>query len=353
MFYGRKPSLVKSLTPFTSLYISLTAICIKIALQITIVKANYTAFDVFLSELAERLLSNTSNSTTLTSSKSQSSVLSPFFTVPIISKDAIASSQKRIYRHPITSDFSKKWNLPIYYQLRFGENSARLSSAISQVQRSGWQANVFSGSDSTAKTITDTHGFEVSLFIELYDIIAGLWKADVLVRPLTHRFLRGALQMIGRIVHFVKEGIEGKIKFGEKDQDPSETDDDEKVKSSFKKETNDGAYLWADRIGDVATVAWELTVLEAFMIHDYPTMIQDAIIPPQICNLNNICNTQEELDELKSLVPEMLIEAAQDIGPLIEYLWDEIIVNILIKSCSGPLTAVKGVAATYRMTNRP
>lgn len=59
------------------------------------------------------------------------------------------------------------------------------------------------------------------------------------------------------------------------------------------------------------------------------------------------------MDELRKLVSETLIEASQEIEPLIEESWNEIIVNILIKSCCGPLSAVKGVAATYRMTNRP
>jgi hypothetical protein len=33
--------------------------------------------------------------------------------------------------------------------------------------------------------------------------------------------------------------------------------------------------------------------------------------------------------------------------------WNDVIVNNLTEKCSGPLAAVKGVAATYRMTNRP
>lgn len=291
---------------------------------------------MFLSELASRLLTETTESPP-SDSNPQSDILSAIISHPSVTQQTIEASQKRIYRHPITFEFSKKWNLPIYYQLRFGESCTRLNNAIVQVQKSGWQANVFTGDDSTAESIMNTHGFEVPLFIELYDIISGLWKSDVIIRPLANRFLRGALQLVNRTVDFVKEGLEGSIKFGSKAEG-----------------ANDGTlYSWGDKIGDVATVAWELTVLESCMNHDYLSMVLDTILPKNVDDMPNVLNTQEELDDLRNLVAEVFMDAAQEIGPLIEKSWNEVIVNILTKSCSSPLTAVKGVAATYRMTNRP
>jgi len=297
------------------------------------VQANYTALDLFLSELAKRLI--TKASLNISDDPHQEFMLNPFLSSPTISPESIESTQKRIYAHPITQDFSKKWNLPIYYQLRFGESCSRLNNAIEKVQREGWVSNVFTGSDETSENIMNTYGFEVPLFIELYDILLSLWKRDVIIRPLSHRFIRGALQLIGRTVGFVKDGLEGKIQFGS---------------SASKK---DPAYLWRERIGDVATVAWELTVLESCMNHDYTSTVIDTIIPETVSNISNICNNQDELDELRIIVPEVFQDASRAIGPLIEMLWNEVIVNILINSCSGPLSAVKGVAATYRMTNRP
>jgi hypothetical protein len=49
----------------------------------------------------------------------------------------------------------------------------------------------------------------------------------------------------------------------------------------------------------------------------------------------------------------VLEETSSQIQPIIERAWNGIIVDVFIKKCSGPLAAVKGVAATYRMTNRP
>merc|ERR1719469_16664 len=48
-----------------------------------------------------------------------------------------------------------------------------------------------------------------------------------------------------------------------------------------------------------------------------------------------------------------MMDASKEILPVVNEIWNEIIVNILTSKCTAPLSAVKGVAATYRMTNRP
>ena len=62
---------------------------------------------------------------------------------------------------------------------------------------------------------------------------------------------------------------------------------------------------------------------------------------------------KEERDELKSICLEVLMEGSGDVAPIVSSMWNEVIVDIVIAKCRGPLSAVKGVAATYRMTNRP
>jgi len=45
--------------------------------------------------------------------------------------------------------------------------------------------------------------------------LLGLWHPDVILRPLTNRFLRGAVQLVGRVVAFIDEGMDGKSMLGE------------------------------------------------------------------------------------------------------------------------------------------
>jgi len=318
-----------------------------------VLQANYSALDTFLSELASSLLRKSPHYEGLTQEEEEeekTSVetgnFSQFYYRPSIKIDAIERAQTRLYAHPTTVEFSKRWNLPIYYQLRFAEFCKRLDKAVEGVCREGWAADVFTGNDSDGKKISDTFGFELPFFFELYDILLSMWKPDVYLRPLTHRFLRGVMQLIGRVLAFVKDGVDGKVQFGGTDQseagsDPSETS------------VVTPAYFWNERVEDVAVVAWELTILETCLTHDYLDYIANTVCPIDKASRQSTHNSSLELEEIRSLASEVLVECSQEFSPLVSQSWDTLIVDRLTKQCCIPLTAVKGVAATYRMTNRP
>lgn len=330
----------------------------------SILQANYIALDTFLAEFAANLLtpSTSSNSEAKEESKFNESFnivtqeeddLKKLYHKPEMNLDMINLVQSRLYKHSMTSDFMKKWNLPIYYQLRFGEACKRLEKAIENVQAEGWQSDVFTGTDETAKSLRDTFGFEIPFFLEAYDTMSWLWNDDVFLKPLTHRFLRGAIQLLGRVVLFVEDGLNGKIKFAvqpvvEKDEnDQGELKQASSSDSMKKPMAVDISYFWHERIDDVAAVSWDLTILETCVNDAYATTIASKIIP-----------TEEiadgiQVDEVKQLVEGALTESSEGISPIIYNIWNDIIVNILTAKCSTPLAAVKGVAATYRMTNRP
>jgi hypothetical protein len=305
----------------------------------SILQANYVALDTFLSALAERLLNESDT-------QSNGNTESLYFR-PSTSMDTIRRAQDRIYAHSKTADFSKKWNLPIYYQLRFGDCCNRLNKAVEHTRRGGWIADVFTGSEELAESLKSKAGFELPLFLELYDILLGLWRPDVILRPLTHRFLRGAVQLVGRTVAFISDGLTGEIKFGvEKEESNGQVNgngaESNGTKMAYPTRT---PYCWGETEQDVAAVAWELAILETAMAHDYVTTVTEALA-------GGDC-TEAEREELRGLASEVLQEASNQIHPLVESAWNEVIVRILTGKCSGPLAAVKGVAATYRMTNRP
>jgi hypothetical protein len=275
---------------------------------------------------------------------------------PKISPSTIQRAQDRVYSHIKTAEFSKRWNLPIYYQLRFGDCCTRLNKAIDLTRRSGWTTEVFSGDAAVANTLKNSVGFELSFFLELYDTLLGLWRPDVILRPLTNRFLRGAVQLVGRSISFIQDGMEGKLQFGGGDTNDKESTAekngthqngglDSQSNGSSLPMPSRAAYSWGDSAPDVAAVAWELAILETSLSHDYVSTVCDAV---EGCGSADV-----ERGELEVLVKEVLNESSGQIHPLIEKAWNEIIVKILTDKCSGPLGAVKGVVATYRMTNRP
>ena len=301
----------------------------------SILQTNYVALDNFLSHLALRLLDEPNGLTTAEGGQTGSLYFSPKTT-----KESITRAQDRIYAHPKTSEFSKRWNLPIYYQLRFGECCSRLNKAIDDTTRDGWTAEVFTGNEDAATSLKADVGFELSFFLELYDILLGLWRQDVIVRPLANRFLRGSIQLLGRSISFIEDGLSGKIKFGiEEKLAENGARTDASVRSGRP------AYIWAESVVDVAAVAWELAVLESAFSHDYVSTVCESLTTDD--------ETASERTELRDLVTEVVKEAAGQMRSVVEMAWNQSIVQILTAKCSDPLAAVKGVAATYRMTNRP
>lgn len=317
-----------------------------------VLQANYSALDTFLSELASSLLQlpqDSSEDNDVNQEEEKTSIesgdFSQFYYRANTTADAIEHAQTRLYAHPTTAEFFKRWNLPIYYQLRFAEFCKRLDKAVEGVCKDGWTADVFTGEALEGKKISDAFGFELPFFFELYDILLSMWKPDIYLRPLTHRFLRGAMQLVGRVLAFVKEGADGNIQFGGVDR-TEDTDESETIVAT-------PAYFWNERVEDVAVVAWELTILETCLTHDYLDAVAETVCPNDKESRQSTHNSSSELEEIKSLASEVLMESSQEFSPLVSHAWNNLIVDRLTKQCCTPLTAVKGVAATYRMTNRP
>ena len=147
--------------------------------------------------------------------------------------------------------------------------------------------------------------------------------------------------MIGRSVAFIKDGMEGELKFGEK-LDQQEESKNTEGETQGAPLTSSKPYSWGESAPDVAAVAWELAILETSLSHDYVSTV---------CNVFGSDNTANS--EVQDLVSEVLKDASSQIHPLVDRAWNEIIVKLMIEKCSGVLGAVKGVVATYRMTNRP
>lgn len=316
-----------------------------------VLQANYSALDTFLSELANSLLSQSASTDREEEKVDREDMelgnFSHLYYRPEIDSEAIERAQRRLYAHSTTADYYKKWNLPIYYQLRFGEFCQRLDKALNRVQRDGWHADVFTGSDSDAKKIKESLGLELPVFFELYDTLLSMWKSTVYLRPLTHRFLRGAVQLVGRMLAFVRSGLNGEIEFGGTEEKKSEAE------ASAETAIDIPAYLWNERVDDIAVVAWELTILDTCMTHDYLQAITSTVCPSDEESRKATHNSASEIEEIRDIASSVLMESSTDMYPLVTHSWNKLIVENLTSQCSKPLSAVKGVAATYRMTNRP
>lgn len=349
----------------------------------SIFQRNYLVLDTFLSELAGNLLTSSDDEIDTrkgtgehivggsngggvlgvgagagTEEDDDKAAITHLYYRPKVDAKTIHSVQSRLYTHPMTLDYSKRWNLAIYYQLRFAEVCSRLEKAIKDVEIHGWHAKVFTGSETTLSSLKDMYGIELPFFVEFVDCLNWLWSKDVYLKPLTHRFLRGGLQLIGRVVAFVKEGARGEVKFGVKEEEVKE-EENERDDRTLDDRRNfsdslpniqssadvDQSYLWCKRLQDVAAVSWDISILEGNFMTEYIQTIERVV-----CTSDLDDQTSYEVSEL---VSEIMKDASKDIHPLVNEMWNDTVVALVTKQCTAPLAAVKGVAATYRMTNRP
>ncbi|XP_023818997.1 conserved oligomeric Golgi complex subunit 2 [Oryzias latipes] len=99
------------------------------------------------------------------------------------------ASVKRLRVHPSYTSFHNKWNLPVYFQLRYKEIAGRLENSISD----GLEA----------APAGSTYHLQVSEV--LWSCLLKCWADKVYLPPLTHRFWKLTLQLFSRYARFLDE----------------------------------------------------------------------------------------------------------------------------------------------------
>ena len=54
-------------------------------------------------------------------------------------------------------------------------------------------------------------GFKLPVVLEMYDNLLSMWKSNMMLRPLTHWFFREAVQLVNRLLAFVRDSLEVKM----------------------------------------------------------------------------------------------------------------------------------------------
>uniref|UniRef100_A0A8C1ITM0 Conserved oligomeric Golgi complex subunit 2 n=1 Tax=Cyprinus carpio TaxID=7962 RepID=A0A8C1ITM0_CYPCA len=99
------------------------------------------------------------------------------------------ASVKRLRAHPCYQSFQNKWNLPVYFQLRFKEIAGSLENAISD----GLEAAPAGSS------------YHLQVTEVLWSCVCRCWADQVYLSPLAHRFWKLTLQLISRYTTFLTE----------------------------------------------------------------------------------------------------------------------------------------------------
>ncbi|XP_053731076.1 conserved oligomeric Golgi complex subunit 2 [Synchiropus splendidus] len=99
------------------------------------------------------------------------------------------ASVKRLRVHPSYTSFHNKWNLPVYFQLRYKEIAGSLEIAVND----GLVAAPAGSS------------YHLQVTVVLWSCLVRCWSDQVYLSPLAHRFWKLSLQLYSRYAKFLEE----------------------------------------------------------------------------------------------------------------------------------------------------
>ncbi|KAL6064293.1 Conserved oligomeric Golgi complex subunit 2 [Balamuthia mandrillaris] len=207
-------------------------------------------------------------------------------------------------KHPAFLRFNKKWNLPIYFQLRFQEIASAFEDSLSAsaLKIDGDAAN--SGE------------FVMSCTTSLWQSLGKCWMQGIYVPALSHRFYKLSLQLLARY----KTWLEEIISTANAQQLPASTE-------SQPADTEQYIYHHYD-----AERLLEKLPGEYFVV----VMNANSHLPAELFEAMKE-GYEEGMGEVRGLLPQLA----------------SLVQGSIISKCEHGLQPLKGITQTYRLTNKP
>lgn len=214
------------------------------------------------------------------------------------SKSAISTFRSQ----PAYSDFLKQWNLGVYFTLRFQEVAGDLDGALSVT---------------TLGHIADHPlGLALSTSGALERCLLKCWQSDMFVLSLSDKFLGLALQLMSRYSTWLLAGLEA------------------------RQSGNSSGVEWAPGASpeDLMLVKHDVELLSRMLKGTYLDSVRNVFHSAAREVLAAVeSSIQQGADNMLHVIPN-ITEALSD---------------IFVKRSFEVLTQMKGITATYRMTNKP
>ncbi|KAJ8561148.1 hypothetical protein K7X08_027338 [Anisodus acutangulus] len=205
-------------------------------------------------------------------------------------------------------DFMKQWNVGVYFSLRFQEIAGALDSALS-----------VAGLVSVGSDQRKPQDLILKQSMSLLECLRSCWRDDVLVLSFSDKFLRLSLQLMSRFSSWLSTGL------------------------TARKAGNAGSNLgfeWAISAApdDLVYVVHDLNRLVEEVCGDYVEHVLQLLkpCPAEVCDF----------------VKQSILQGGKSLKGLLPILMNAIIETIVEKSVED-LRQLKGITATYRMTNKP
>ncbi|XP_020351405.2 conserved oligomeric Golgi complex subunit 2-like isoform X1 [Oncorhynchus kisutch] len=233
------------------------------------------------------------------------------------------ASVRRLRAHASYQSFHNKWNLPIYFQLRYKEIAACLENAIAD----GLEAAAAGSS------------YHLLVSQVLWNSLVRCWAEKVYLSPLVHRFWKLTLQLISRYSKFLTEMLT-KSPSTDISKDPVRLLPSSASSTSSRTSQDDGG----SESGSPATLSTQQLVFIASdvnQLQDQITELSEMIMQRlEIIGYNNVVIVAEALedskDSLSGCIPTLNRKMTQH----------------LTERCFRYLKSASEVPRLYRRTNK-
>ncbi|KAL9239363.1 hypothetical protein vseg_013695 [Gypsophila vaccaria] len=212
---------------------------------------------------------------------------------------------------PVYTDFMKQWNLGVYFSLRFQEIAGSLDSALAAPKLTVVQPSDHGDVNLPALTLRQS--------VTLLESLRSCWSIDVLVLSCSDKFFRLSLQLLSRYSNWLSSGLR------------AQTSDD--------KDGSTGSE-WAISAApeDLVYVLHDVKVLVNEVCGDYLKQVMEVI---------SSCPS-----EVREPIKQSILLSGKTLENVVPLATHSITRTLVAKS-EKELLQLKGIIATYRMTNKP
>lgn len=103
---------------------------------------------------------------------------------------------EQFHQHPQYKKFQTRWNLPVYFQIRFQE----IATSLEKICEVDWSNMLLTSGESNQ--------LQLKPFVEVINCVAKCWMDGVYLDQLFHKFFKLAFQLIARVTYWVKEVLQ-------------------------------------------------------------------------------------------------------------------------------------------------
>nr|XP_033794454.1 conserved oligomeric Golgi complex subunit 2 isoform X2 [Geotrypetes seraphini] len=238
------------------------------------------------------------------------------------------ASVRRLRAHPAYQEFNNKWNLPVYFQIRFKEIAGSLEEALPE-------------------TLEEAPGgsFSLQATHTLWSCLVKCWSDQIFIPLLSHRLWKLTLQLIARYSMFIDELL---LK-------TASTDSTKDIKKSFQVGNRDSSSIYSSMSEDQGNVSSVEAQHSPFISTDQLVHIVADVdkLQDQLAQLFEIIKPKLETTGFKnwSLLSGALEDSRASLASCMPIINNRIIQD-LSDSCFNCLKCSLDVPRLYRRTNK-